>query len=308
MRPSITVIDNHEETLTNFLVRQLDGASSARFATAFIRLSGLNSIEDQLNNILMLGDSVEIIFGLDFRISEPKAVEWLIQTRAVHTNLNFYAFSNPAQDKVPVFHPKLYIVERPEDQCCFVVGSSNLTESGFERNIELNLAIEASKLDLLTEQIFSIYDRFRKQETIFRPDEAYLEDYERIYKRVRNEGRKALRDQRTQELLKKLKRREDYLEGPAPTQRGLIIQAMKNLAGDAEGYVHLRDISTWVEAKAKELALPYKWDTLCNSIRGRLNAHTVGKDGDDFFIRKGGVAGRLGLYRLSDEGQAYQGR
>jgi HKD family nuclease len=39
------------------------------------------------------------------------------------------------------FHPKVYIVVKPDDSICCFVGSANATQGGFNNNVEMNIKI-----------------------------------------------------------------------------------------------------------------------------------------------------------------------
>jgi hypothetical protein len=221
--------------------------------------------------------------------------------------VSFFAFSDSLSDDVPTFHPKLYIGDSDDGFGCAMVGSSNLTRGGLESNLEANLLVEGPTTESPIADLVFVYDRFRNRDSVFIPDGAYLAVYAEVFQRVRKRGRETLREAQTEAHLASLRRREELLPGTVPTQRGLVVQAIRTLAGDS-GWAHWKDIAVWVETRARELGLDYKWDTLGNSVRGRLNEDAVGKEGDDLFERQGGVAGRHGKYRLSEAGQQYRGR
>ncbi len=285
----------------------LQFGSSVRVATAFLKRSGIGLFREDLERLLDGGGKLEVIFGLDFRITDPQAVEDLMTLARKYESAQFFAFSDDLRDDAPTFHPKLYIGEARDGTALAMLGSSNLTRGGMDLNLEANILLQGKTSVQPMRGLIDLYEGFRRQETVFVPDEEYLARYAQVYQRVRRHGREALRDAATRSTLEELKSRQELLPGTVPTQRGLVVQAIRDLGGGT-AWVHWSDIAEQVESRARSLGLSYKWDTLRNSVRGRLNEDTLGKAGDDLFERKGGVAGRHGLYRLAPRGSEYQPR
>jgi HKD family nuclease len=303
---NVSVVEQKEKPV-DALGRLVRGSSRVRMATAFLKTSGWGLVKDDIAALLARQGSLEVIFGLDFRLTEPKAVQALMELSSGCPSVTFFAFSDSLSDDVPTFHPKLYIGDSGDGLASAMVGSSNLTRGGMESNLEANLLIEGRTAESPIADLVSLYDRFRNRDSVFVPDPEYLALYAEVFQRVRKRGREALRESQTEAHLVTLRRREELLPGTVPTQRGLVVQAIRDIAGSAS-WAHWKDIAAWVETRARELGLDFKWDTLGNSVRGRLNEDTLGKGGDGLFERQGGVSGRHGKYRLSEAGQQYRGR
>lgn len=306
MTATVSVVER-AETPGAALNRLLESSARVRIATAFLKNSGWGLVKNSVTNLLGRQGSIEILVGLDFRLTEPSALMAVMTIASANPGLGLFAFSDPSSDDVPAFHPKLYIGTSPTGDGRAIVGSSNLTRGGLETNQEANLLVEGPVDAPPLRDLVWLYERFRKNETIFVPDRDYLETYAEVFDRVRRRGREALREAQTVSRLRALKIREEHLPGTVPTQRGLVVQAIRTLAGGS-GWAHWKDIARWVEIRARELGLDYQWDTLGNSVRGRLNRDTLGKDGDGLFERLGGVTGRQGKYRLTEAGLQYRGR
>jgi HKD family nuclease len=306
VNPNISVVERTEKPV-DALCRLVRASSRVRMATAFLKSSGWGLVKDDVADLLARHGSLEVIFGLDFRLTEPNAVQTLMDLSSGSPSVNFYAFSDSLSDDVPTFHPKLYIGDSDDGRASAMVGSSNLTRGGMESNLEANVLLEGRAAESPIVDLVSLYDHFRNRDTVFVPDPAYLALYAEVFQRVRKRGREALRETQTESHLAALRQREELLPGTVPTQRGLIVQAIRDIAGET-GWAHWKDIAVWVEARARALGLDYKWDTLGNSVRGRLNEDAVGKRGDELFDRQGGVSGRHGKYRLSEAGREYRGR
>ena len=304
---SVQVVDIHPYERLTALRGILETAQRAHFATAFLKRSGFGLIRPQIDALLTRDGSLEMVVGLDFRLTEPQAVLDMLELSARYPGLSLYAFSDTFGDDVPTFHPKLYIGEMNDGRCRAMVGSSNLTAGGLGRNVETNLLLDGPGDVPPMSDLKAVYRGFLMSDTLFVPDADYLQAYGQVYERVRRRGREVLREQAIATRLAALRRREETLPGTVPTQKGLVVEALRALGGGTQ-WVHWRDVARWVQSRAMSLGLDYKWDTLRNSVRGRLNEHTLGKDGDGLFEREGGVAGRHGRYRLTDAGMAYVGR
>lgn len=307
-RYEIALIDNVNVFLGDAVNKRLDDAIRSSIAVAFVKLSGLQAIEKSLVMLLDRGGTAEIIFGLDFWLTEAPAVREVLRLAESYPRFHPFAFSDPYIDRQPTFHPKLYLFQTTDDRCTFVVGSSNLTRGGLFKNVEINLLIGAPLEDKIVSEVLKIYSRLRNKETLFVPDEEYLSIYRKIQGTVRREGPQIVKREEVREAVKRLRQREEVLPGTVPTQKELVIEAIKALRRDPSDWVHWHGIYQWLEKKAWQLGIEYKWDTLHNSVRGRLNEHTVGKGGEDLFRRKGGVKGRYGMYQLSELGEEHKPR
>ena len=278
-------------------------------AVAFVKFSGVRLIEESLLGLLDRGGKAEIIFGLDFSLTEPRALSRVMEIQASHPALTLFAFSDPyLPGREPAFHPKLYIFEQVDGDWTAIVGSSNLSKGGLIDNIEIGVAIDGPKTDPLIADVLAFYRSVRGRESLFVPTEDYLEVYQKVRSTIDKARRKGVKRRVVKEAIDQLRKLEERLPGTVPTQKELIIQAIKSLRTSPDSWVHWTDIAEFVETRARGVGAEYKWDTLDNSVRGRLNEHTVGKGGEDLFERKGGVSGRFGMYRLTSQGERFIGR
>ncbi|MCA9774422.1 MAG: hypothetical protein KC466_18535 [Myxococcales bacterium] len=113
----------------------------------------------------------QAVIGTHFDQTEPKAIELLAK--------------RPGPLKIvdsggPVFHPKV-IVGLSGEKARAIIGSSNFTTGGFGVNTELNLLLNASKLDPIVEALLSfIDDQWERGESFCR---VWLDDYEERYEK-----------------------------------------------------------------------------------------------------------------------------
>ena len=299
---AIDVLDNVGQPLARLIRERLALAESASMAVAFLRQSGLQMLEKSLMRFLERGGVAECILGFDYMFTEPRALAQLSEWSRSYACFRFLGYSASLADGGGNYHPKLYIMREP-GVTHLIVGSSNLTRGGLHTNIEANVLISGDANDGPVVQGEHLYACVRNREGVFIPDSAYLNGYAELYERARVARRQIAGDLGMARLRAELARREISLPGTVPTQKELVVQAIRQLRKDPGDFVSLKDLTRWVEVEARRRGMQFKWDTLSNSVRGRLNEHTVGKGEDDLFERMGGVSGRFGRYRLAERGE-----
>ncbi len=305
--PSIEVVDNTSRTAADFINAELASTQSVYLASAFVKESGLRHIQENLERLLEQDGDAHLVTGLDFQITEPQAMRHLIRIAERYPQFVVRVFSKLKQNDIPTFHPKLYIFERSAGVSSFLVGSANLTSGGLRGNAEMNLAVRLASNHPLFSDVKDVYHGYLYAPKSSPIDLELVSNYELIHKKVRAAGRQVLQEPSVKKALRELQAKQRQLSSSATTQKGLIVEAIRNLRGPSKRWVSWTEIADWVESRARARGLSFKWDTLRNSVRGRLNEHTVGKTGEDLFTRKGGVEGREGMYKLSDKGEVYKG-
>lgn len=303
------LLDNLSGRVGDEILNCMASARRTMMAVAFVKFSGVRLIEESLVSLLDRGGEAEIIFGLDFSLTEPRALSRVMGIQASYPALTLFAFSDPyLPGREPAFHPKLYMFEQADGDWTAIIGSSNLSKGGLIDNVEIGVAIDGPRTDPLIADVFAFYRSVRGRESLFVPTDDYLEVYRKVRSLIDRARRKGLKRRAVKEAIAQLRKLEERLPGTVPTQKELVIQAIKSLRTGPDLWVHWTEIAEYVERQAREVGAEFKWDTLPNSVRGRLNEHTVGKGGEDLFLRKGGVQGRFGLYRLTNEGETYEVR
>lgn len=296
----IMFTDNSQEnTCLDVLQLSLHHAKVVNIAVAFLKQSGFDLIKDQLLRVGERG-CVEVIVGLDFKSTEPKTLKELLDY-SKNYNIKCYCFSDYSLVDIPVFHPKLYYVEGNNNSATAIIGSSNLTKGGLQENFEINAIFSGNIAEYPLPKIKSLYYQIKIKETVFTPDFDFIDGYKDAYNRVKKNLQKAIKEPATNAAIRSLKKKENRLPRAYPTQKELVIEAIYYLPKDVNGYVHLKDIQKYVREKALNLNIPFDFNTLDNSIRGRLNENALGKGGDDLFERFGSEKGGTGLYRLTQK-------
>lgn len=304
---AIQLLSNLNYPIGNIINQELRNANSVKVAVAFLKYSGVQVIEQALNNCLENKGSIEIIAGLDFKTTDPQAMHYFIQLQKQVSNLKFYCYGDKEENKTDVvFHPKIYLFQR-ERETTGIVGSTNLTRGGLLTNFEVNVVIKEAK-PLYFSQLEAIYNSVKFTDSVFSPDEEYLAGYSDIYKAFSQNEERAAKDKGVQDVVRQINKRAEFLPGTVPSIKSLIIEVIKK--GQAKGveFVPLQTIYEEVERLVQEKNLSYKMDTFRNSIRGELNHHEDKSKGPlnmHLFIRSNE---QKGYYSLTDKGRRYQGR
>ncbi len=124
--------------LLNLMISKLNDDSYFHFyaMSAFSGLSLLNRLE---NHIISAKEHItewHIIVGIDHKGTTKEALDKYLKLD-IDTKI-YYTTS------AEIYHPKMYIFENAKE-LLLIIGSSNLTLSGFINNVETNLVIEFSK-------------------------------------------------------------------------------------------------------------------------------------------------------------------
>ena len=303
-----TVIDNTNHPLGEILNRELRIANEFHAASAFFNSGGLDIIKPEIERILEDNGSVYIVHGADFRITDSMAIQGLVELKMRYENMSYFVHCDWWMATRHSFHPKLYIATPDRQKYCAIIGSSNLTRGGMSENIEVNTIIRGNLLEEPINQCLNIFKSIHDSVPLLQPDMSFVESYDRLCQSADHlSPRQDLPSELADVYQKLVTLQSDARGGWSPsTQTEFIIKAMENLAdGDFTQYLTLESIYNETERLARNTDQQYKWDTFRNSVRGRLNDDTLGKGKRDLFERLGGISGRYGQYRLSDEGMNY---
>ena len=305
---SIQLLSNNNYPIGKIIKQELQDANGVQIAVAFVKYSGIKEIDNSLKQCLNNGGNVELIAGLDFKTTDPKSIRYFLDLRKQHHKINFYCFGDKGENKTDiVFHPKIYLFENGQEMTG-IVGSTNLTKGGLISNLEVN-TIFREKKPLHFSQLQAIYNSIKFTDSVFTPDEEYWARYSDVYRAFSENENQAKKDKKLKEDIKEIQDREQTLPGTVPSLKLLIIQVIKKKLTSNKKFVRLSpEIYTGVEKIVKDEKLPYKMDTLRNTIRGELNHHhseSKSPRNMHLFIRS---KDQEGYYALTEKGKNYQGR
>lgn len=169
----IRFIDNQNEKLGWLLAEGFESSSDTRIAIAFASDTGLMILDEGINLALLAGGSIEILVGLDFSTTNPKALWTMYRWAQDFEMFNFYCLP---PGRKGIYHPKMYLM-MTDEYATIVVGSSNLTKAGLLRNAEANIVVNDRLDSEIVSDAFASYVRL-KFDSRFVPDEEYLSLYE----------------------------------------------------------------------------------------------------------------------------------
>lgn len=211
----ISFTDNTTKKLVDVINPALSQAKWVKLAVAFAKYSGLALIKESLNACLENGGEVELLVGLDFRMTEPKVLRIVHELTNKGFQIRCYCFSDLSIKDTPIYHPKLYLLINNQ-RSVITIGSSNLTQGGLKDNVEVNAVIAAETKEEIVSDIYGLYNRLKFQPERFEPDLEYIEEYEKAYERIYKGSVKALKEKRAKNIVKDLEERQKVLPKPKP--------------------------------------------------------------------------------------------
>jgi HKD family nuclease len=129
------------ERLNEEILEIIRKSCEVKILTAFLKQSGLDFFKNISHK------NVEIITGIDFFITDPKAV-YFLKTNGYDIKI----FHQPKK----TFHPKCFYFKTNNKEY-LIIGSSNVTAGGMEKNYEISLLIDKT---VETEKTFLEFHRF----------------------------------------------------------------------------------------------------------------------------------------------------
>ncbi|MEA3351158.1 MAG: phospholipase D-like domain-containing protein [Chloroflexota bacterium] len=199
------------------LSSKISEAEDVHIAVAFASRPGLSLIESAINTSLQSGGYIEFLVGLDMSVTSPDALEYLYSMGQKNQNLKLYCYTSG--NSYSTYHPKVYIM-RDNTKVSLLVGSSNLTVGGLQKNIEVNLALEGNELDEVVLDIYQVYNRLKFSPNRVIPDEEFIGIYSHLFMEQAS-SRKA-KSQQKSEAQKALSEKLKTLQRPQPSRRDLI--------------------------------------------------------------------------------------
>ncbi|MDO8689969.1 MAG: phospholipase D-like domain-containing protein [Dehalococcoidia bacterium] len=215
----VEVIDNSSRDLASLLLPSIEESQEVRIAVAFLSRRGLSAIRSSAQGSLERGASLEFLVGLDLSVTEPAAVRDLYQMCRANERMSLYCYADLGPSVT--YHPKLYLMRKGEEITA-VIGSSNLTQGGLRRNIELNVVLRANVREEIAADVYSAYNRLKFDKRRAEPDEEFIELYREIYERQRRLRQAGAREAGSRELMARFRGKAQTLRRPIPTVDDLV--------------------------------------------------------------------------------------
>lgn len=117
---------------TNFkskIQSELSNAKSIWIATAMISYGGWKFIQENLKKDV----EQHFLIGIDL-VTEPKVFQELLDNLIINARVYRTSFT---------FHPKVYLIQKADGLFVAFIGSSNTTNWGLEKNIEMNFQVDS---------------------------------------------------------------------------------------------------------------------------------------------------------------------
>ena len=303
----IQVLSNTNYQLENVIKSELMEATDTRIAVAFLKKSGIVKVQKALDfSLIQNNANMEFIVGLDFKTTDYEALVELQNLKSKYSNFRFYCFGDKNDNyNSLVFHPKIYLFNNAKKYTA-VVGSSNFTAGGLSTNFEVNTVFQESNKDTkYFSQVEAIYKEIKFQDSIFVPNDDYLEKYIQTKKEIDKNTQKALKSKDIQQEIKKLTKEAENLEGTIPSLKKIVIEYLKSKNNQPIG---LSFIYEYCSNYIRNNGLQHKFQSkdFNATVRGELNKHELQsnhKDSMALFERIGN-----GLYRLTKNGLDYNRR
>ncbi len=125
------------------LEHDLARAARVDIAVAFVMPSGVDRLMPHFEDLLGRGGSLRLLTGDYLGITDPDALQRLLDLAALHTagRVSLRIFVTDGRS----FHPKAYLLTRGPDDGVAYVGSSNLSSSALTEGVEWNYRVASSR-------------------------------------------------------------------------------------------------------------------------------------------------------------------
>ncbi len=248
---SVQILSNLNYPISKVINEGLRNSLDTHIAVAFLKYSGVEVIQDALIDSLEKGAEFEIIVGLDFKTTDSKSIRFLLDLNKTYKKLKFYCYGDKENNKTDiVFHPKIYMFDNGREKTS-IIGSTNLTRGGLESNFEVN-TIFTEKNPLYYSQLNAIYNSIKYADSLFTPNEEYLQNYDEVFSAIIKNEQKVSKDKSVQEKIKKIEKQEKLLPGTIPSIKAMIVEFIFDCEEKGVKQVALQDIYQALEERIKK--------------------------------------------------------
>ncbi len=187
----VRIINNQSSSMAALLVSGLSDAQDTRMAVAFVSKAGLDLLRPAIDGALARDATLEFLVGLDMEITDPAALQDLYNLSRQSLQARLYCYASATA--IAMYHPKLYLMRR-NSNVTTIVGSSNLTPAGLERNVEVNAVLSGTTRDGAIAEAYDTYEHLKRLPGRFLPDEELVDLYKELGARRRSRQRELERD------------------------------------------------------------------------------------------------------------------
>jgi superfamily II DNA or RNA helicase/diadenosine tetraphosphate (Ap4A) HIT family hydrolase/HKD family nuclease len=157
------------------LEHDLSTASRVDIAVAFVMPSGVERLYAHFDDLLRRGGSLRLLTGDYLGVTDPDALQRLIDLRAIHgsTRLDLRVYVTAGRS----FHPKAYLLTGDYADGVAWVGSSNLSASALSDGIEWNYRVESRRDSAGLALVRGAFEALFADPATRDLDDAWLADY-----------------------------------------------------------------------------------------------------------------------------------
>jgi HKD family nuclease len=180
-------IANHTLTAAAQIREFLPRAHNALFAVAYGTFDGLSTFGPQLGDFLGRHGKFKAILDVDRHFTDPLLIDDLYTMPGdIECKLFAPRIKNPSIAHGPAFHPKIYYFD-DNKQAAAIVGSSNLSLGGLERNYESSLVIQGDFEDPVFVELRALFEAFWNNPDAIHTSvyPKFREAYAEAYKKAR---------------------------------------------------------------------------------------------------------------------------
>jgi HKD family nuclease/diadenosine tetraphosphate (Ap4A) HIT family hydrolase len=171
--PLLTTGPTHP--LLPHLEQDLSTASRVDIAVAFVMTSGVERLYPHFDDLLRRGGSLRLLTGDYLGVTDPDALQRLIDLRAIHggSRLDLRVYVTAGRS----FHPKAYLLTGNYADGVAYVGSSNLSASALSDGIEWNYRVESRRDDASLALVRGAFEALFADPATRDLDDAWLAEY-----------------------------------------------------------------------------------------------------------------------------------
>jgi HKD family nuclease len=177
---------NNGTPVSSVVVESLSWASEAYLCVAYARYGAFEILKSELEGLLRRGGKLRAIFDVERVVTDPSIIEEISTIPGDSACRVIYKRpedpSSDDHDLSGVFHPKLYLFQNGH-RTRILIGSSNLTRGGLEKNVEANVAIDGQATDELWQEAIAYFQAQWNAREAINPEESdFIERYKERWK------------------------------------------------------------------------------------------------------------------------------
>ncbi|OMP66524.1 DUF3427 domain-containing protein [Domibacillus epiphyticus] len=177
------VLTNEKKSVKNFfktLKFEMRTADRVEFMVSFTRMSGVQLLTKPLQELQKRGVPVRIITSTYLGITEPKALQHLLQFSNVEVKI--------IHTQKESFHTKAYLFGRDSGLNSVLIGSSNLSHSALINGRELNIRLPDTNHIPAYEKTTALFQSIWESDEAIQLTEDFIDTYSSWFKDQKQKG------------------------------------------------------------------------------------------------------------------------